>query len=506
MRRALLPDPPYHLRRRPQVDCEAPITPLLSIQTPYHLAGGFGSLKGGFSSPAPVRPALAPARHPPSRPRLHGEPTSSRDPPPDRTRPARASRPPPISREFLPVTRAHFAVLKCTHHLAHLDVETPRSLLRTAAHLSTLLHPAFPSDSFKRKSSRVADSWLSHALEALREHYSETTDAALSTIRSSPIPAALLEVSLSLAKRWAANQLGKKLTSSSVTAAFALIKDNQAILAPNNHALPPLPCSVATQTEASPHQDAQPVGEPLSPRAVAPPVGDLTAQTSPSPCETPAALIPPEPSTSPRPSTSTAEPRPQRQPRPRKRQRSLSGIQTDLMGNRIEPPPQRPASLPRPLTVPSWQSTVIFGDSNYSEFSMPATTVLAHANGRLSHYKFLLTSLRDPFPTVTKFALCLSSLDKDNASSTNISALKSALGAAHRVFPNASLSVQLAGIADDFSEAQRNGLQTLNSFVLNKAPSSCKHIPAATNFTVNNHLWTRSTRDETYKTLRDFLG
>ena len=138
---------------------------------------------------------------------------------------------------------------------------------------------------------------------------------------------------------------------------------------------------------------------------------------------------------------------------------------------------------------------------------MPATSVLAHSNGRLSHFKSLLTDIHDPCSSVKKFIICLSSLDRDNTLHTNSSTLKSLLGAAHRVFPNATLAVQLAGIADSYNAAQKLNLQGLNSFVLNKSPSSCCHIPNATTFTLSptGLLWDESTRSLTLQALRAFL-
>ena len=145
------------------------------------------------------------------------------------------------------------------------------------------------------------------------------------------------------------------------------------------------------------------------------------------------------------------------------------------------------------------------GDSNLSGLAAPSCTVLAHANGRLSHFKALISDIREPCPTVRKAVVCLSSLDRDNNPLSNTSALKSLLGAAHRVFPQATLAVQLAGMDVNYSTVQKENLQALNAFVVNKAPSSCHHIPAPTTFSITGHLWSQDTKSAAHKILKDFL-
>ena len=452
--------------------------PLMQLRTSH-------GYTGGFSSPQPRRQR-------------------------DSTRPSAAA--PRIPQEHFHITRAHFAVLKATHHLAHLNTEVPKTLLRTATDLASLLRPAFPSDTFKAKASRVADSWLSHSLEALREHYTEVRDSALALIRSSPISADLRDFSLSVSQRWARNQLGRKLAASSIAAAHSLIVQQQALQHEDPNPAPAPRRSVSTQTQVSsplpaelPHRASQASEAAVRPSPPQPSTSPLPAEAAATEL-TSQASEPPLAAAAGSQATAARTPQPQRQPRARKRPLSLS--QTDLLGNRIahlSPPAQRAASLPRLQAAPSWEENVIFGDANLREFDKPATTVLAHTNGRLSHFKSLLADTRVPCPAVKRFVLCLSPLDKDNSPSTNASALKSLLGAAHRVFPQAALAVQLVGIAGSFSAAQKETLQALNSFVLNKAPSSCSHIPTATDFTVTDGLGDERTKAQIFAALSSFL-
>lgn len=65
---------------------------------------------------------------------------------------------PRIPQAFFHVTRAQFAILKFSHHIAHISNETPRSLLRTASNITSTLSPTFSTDSFNAKAKALADS------------------------------------------------------------------------------------------------------------------------------------------------------------------------------------------------------------------------------------------------------------------------------------------------------------------------------------------------------------
>ena len=152
------------------------------------------------------------------------------------------------------------------------------------------------------------------------------------------------------------------------------------------------------------------------------------------------------------------------------------------------------------------EEIIVLGDSNLRDFHHPNCAVLSHSNGRLSHFKGLLNSVTSPLPTAKKFVICLSTLDIANSFSTNSTTLRSLLGAAHRVFPNATLFVLLLGTDDDFSASTKSNIQALNNYVVGKHPSSCLHIPPYPDFRCARDEWDSTTKTATFKKISEFLN
>ena len=179
-----------------------------------------------------------------------------------------------------------------------------------------------------------------------------------------------------------------------------------------------------------------------------------------------------------------------------------ASVQLDLFGT---PALARKKSTTT-TTFDACKENVILGDSNLEDFKHSSCSVLSHANGRLSHYKALLATTRNIHEHVQRFFICLSTLDSANNFATNSTALKSLLGAAHRVFPKAQLFVMLLGYDPLLPPEMRNNIQALNNFVICKHPSSCLHVAAPQDFSVQNHQWSAAVRQSVYNKLSNSLN
>ena len=434
------------------------------------------------------------------------------------------------------ITRAHFKIVKCTHHLDTLLCSVPPSLRKTARQLQHQLHPAFIDDEFKAAAQSLSEQWLAQVHQLMLSHYTKIQEEAENLILQHAIPKNILSNSLEIVERWAKKQLSRRLKSSNLEASLRRIQTLQPTT-DSTYALPiqapttPLLCDISTQTTAplSSTCDTTPViasGEleptcPIPTEACTSTAESITPSAMP-PSTPQCAVIPtpefdePTPSTEPsntapqilkqREQDQTAKPLTQRPATSKKRTLdSCSLTQLDLFGDSLSsaPSPRR-----RLLNTPTWQKKIVCGDNNLSTFQLKDCLVLAHDRGRLSHYKDFFRSIEDPCLTVESFILVLSTLDKGNCFLSNQTSLKSVLGAARRLFPNAKCFVQLCGISDSFTQAEKDNLQDLNNYVILKSPSSCLHIPAPSAFvTVNNdHEWSSDTRSKVFESLKNFLN
>ena len=156
---------------------------------------------------------------------------------PPRQKRSSVEKPLAISEDLFPVSRLHFKIIKCRHHLSTLCATAPKSLTKTAAELQSNLHPAFITENFKSAAKTAADTWLSSVVDALLCHYESEINSAASSIRECHLSQDSLDKCLSVATTWARRQLGRKLSDSDLEDSLERIR-----------ALTPLPISDAPQT------------------------------------------------------------------------------------------------------------------------------------------------------------------------------------------------------------------------------------------------------------------
>ena len=408
-----------------------------------------------------------------------------------------------------PIARAQFQLIKCHHHLSLLGRNTPNSLKKTATSLKTVLHPAFCNDDFRKSANSIADTWLNSSIEILRCHYESVTSQSESFLRSNPVSQEDSSLCTSTAVHWAKGQLGRKLTDSELDTVLTLIKSFP-IASPTSVAASITQCPTEADSPSRSPARVVPTTE-VSTQTEVPSSGSGTEGESEH-----VMASPPEPAASNENQTALGH-----QSRSattdtsrRKRRRTASGSpsvsnrssQLDLFDTTTPQPRPRAHSLSDPFTGRSFKDNVVLADDNFAGYFPVRATVLARRNGRLSHYKTLLNSTSSTFRSVKKVIFCLSLLDSNNTFSTNSTTLKSVLGSAHRVFPKAQLFVLLLGISEQCSSTTKSNIEALNSFVVNKHPSSCLHIPAFPKFETNGHLWSRTTRNETFRKVSEYLN
>ena len=426
------------------------------------------------------------------------------------------------------------------------------------------LHPAFVNEDFKASAKAAADTWLSSVQDALLSHYQTELVAAESTIRDCRLQHDALEKCLAVATSWARRQLGRKLGDSDLEESLQRIRaltplivaDTQPpalqpapLPTPKSQPEPSLPFRAKPQMRSTGVQTCNSftttdVGSPVS--AGIPAVSlrspvPLSARKkrprrrlSGSPlCESQLDLFasPPPPLPTPfkrrvtveandqplivvdEPSlptnTSTAVDKPQTPPTSQAPETSepstttpSASVQLDLFGTPALK--QKKGAVSHHLAT--CKENLVMGDSNLSDFEHPSCTIHSHANGRLSHFKALLTATKTSHDNVRRFFVCLSTLDSANSFTTNSTTLKSLLGAAHRVFPQAQAFVMLLGYDPSLPSDIRNNIQALNNFVITKHPSSCLHVAAPKEFAVTDHCWNSAARQCVYSKITDCLN
>ena len=412
---------------------------------------------------------------------------------------ATGSIPPP----YFEVTRAQFMIIKCSHHLTNLSRGTPASLRKTADTLGKQLRPAFCDDAFRATAKALATSWLSGSVNALREHYESTLKAAETHVQMTPMSEESFETSLRLAVKWSKTQLRSKLRDTTLDGAITRIKELQALtIAPSS-----LPASMtnssnaptlATTTSVNSQNPDQP--SPMDSAPEPPP-----STSAPSVPQLPSDVLAESIIVS-----STKQRPPQAAPptlaasRVADRHPAPASSQLDLFGSPVESLRGTPCQN-QPLEL-DWKSNVVLGDANLAGLQHSDTTVLARTKGKLSHFQHLFRVVTQTFINVTAIVLCLTTLDRHNALTSKISALKSLLGALHRVFPKAKIYVLACGIDERFSDVEKRSCSDLNSFVGAKTPSSSFYVPATEPFVCHNDVWDDSTKQKTYAIIKNYLN
>ena len=362
----------------------------------------------------------------------------------------------PVPREFFPLTKAHLLVVKCLHHLRQLSGDLPPTLRRTRDKLSTLLCPPALSSDFAEVSRRLADSWATSSVDALRTHYRSVLNSTLRTLASTPLPPPVLTSSLALVSLWARRQLGRRLSDFTLDTALSTIQEHQQLLNFSSSSRPPAPST------------------PVASVAPAPP-SDL--------------------------STPTTEHRsPSQEPVPAVVEASTSA--------RRSRPPQPGPSAPSASSVVSLDgaSSLVLGDDNVRTFNQPSCRVCTPLSGRLSSLRHFADRQLPPSSSIIKVFVCLSTLDRRNRFSTLSTTAKSLLSRCHCLFPRATLFVLLPGVHPDCSSSEQATLLQFASFLRNKHPNNCVTLASPSPFLCEGDTWSDSTRDQVFSILLRHLN
>ena len=428
-------------------------------------------------------------------------------------------------------------MIKCHHHLHRLSTAPPPSLQRKALELASFAKPAFRNAFFDETAKRLADDWLEATHRALLDHYEDTLLTSRSALLSSTMPREVFERSLQVCTRWARRQLGAKLDPSILDAALSDIRDAQMVSecsqVPTDTTAPARQATVGvikrstyTQTE---DQRAGPSQEVWFSQQVK--AQHETQRCSETPCPAAANLETTTEDTEPIVNVGTIE---ETQPtaltnpdvtpvdidasptttnQRRSRKRSLEELsQMDLFGSIASqgPPRQRSRSLPRLPTklrqLSSTKEAIIIGDDNLASFGNEKTDVFASDSGRLNFYRTLLRSTKETFPEVRRFVLVISHLDRRNAHTTNLTAVRNIFSAAKSLFPEAQCAVACDGICDCEPQDVRNSISALNASLQATPPNRATVIPPPEDFSCNQGRWSEATKNAYLTSIGAFLG
>ena len=416
-----------------------------------------------------------------------------------------------IPERFFSVTRAHFKVIKCLHHLQRLSQHGPSALFRFRNQLANSLEPAFVSADFRTSLASLADNWSLSALRLLKDHYSLKLDEALSAIRDLPMPSDLLDISFSLVCSWARKQLGRKLQRETLSSAWSLIvtsclhppseQDVQGAQQPHPSqsssenavvASPPEPCPPSNRLLESTVSinDAQDVLPTLPDASTFQPAAPLTINSDLASRSIPAGV-----STVPQQDDHT------------NLDASFTSIGSDArsvtsrVGDPMDPTTVTATSAPSQCDV-----SLIMGDVNVASFDYPRCRVVGLPNGRLSGLLHFARTQLFPSTSITKVFVCLSTLDRRNRLITLTSTSKSLLSKCHCLFPNATLFVLLCGVSSDFSPNERETQHEFSSFLRNKHPSNCIVLSPPSSFSSSQDVWSEEVRSATFDRIREHLN
>lgn len=516
--------PTFYVRRKPLLPTPAqPLastSPVISATRP---TSAHRPYQGGFSDASTVRQRTRPqtARH-----------IDQQLPP-----------------EIFSASKLHFTLIKCSHHLDQLSGTPPRTILRLRRTLETVLRPAFRNAAFEESSTALADSWASGAVANLRLHYEALQQSTFELLRSTHLEERNFELALSTATSWAKQQLGRKLSRSTLESASSAIRQLHSFPASVYHSSTPPPSSPPS---VSPPQEDPPLVTvstlpppcPAPDEARPPPASPLaldpqSAATSSSPPPAPprsfrvspdTLLQHPPPSSSPvtldsqtnslpsenrefTPPSVVPDPLPSLTsffslPSPSSSRAPASSSSSLALSSDRDPSALRSSSsaLPLPsLTIPPSSSALLLGDSNLSSFSHPSSTVFARSNGRLSNLRSLVQRLPSA-QHIQKVFVFVSTLNKANRFITLTTSIKSLLSLCHQRFPSATLFVFAGGISNDFSTEQASTFRQLNFFLRSKAPSGCVVLSLPSPFDCVNDVWSQDTSQSIYSKLSQYLN
>lgn len=400
--------------------------------------------------------------------------------------------------EYFHLVRAHFRLVKCHHHLEQLRLRQPMTLQRTKERLAAQLCPAFPSSDFARAARAVADTWFSSSVALLNDHYQSVITATFSLIKETPLPASLLEDSISLTCHWARKQLGRKLQDDVLDRVLNSIRSNQRVLSasdPSSLPIDPSQSSEDAVQAVSPPSATGPTAEPSRDSQSHPSSdgGSFTA-TPRADVEVPLIaaandLVESSVAASAPAVASTV---------------TQQGSGSNSLNDSESSSPDAEAVL-APADPTTQPSCFILGDSNMSGFRDDRCRLLTLPNGRLSALRARLQS-HAPDGHISKVFVCLSLLDRANLVATNFSSMKSLLGRCHVLFPSATLFVVLVGIPQQSTPTERAKAHELACILRNKHPSSSIILSAPSPFFCSGNVWESSTKAAVYNKIRAHLN
>ena len=481
-----------------------------------------------------------------------------------RNRVERRDHPPRIPERYFGVTRSHFAILKCHHHLRMLEKGLPTSLKRRAKFLADSVRPAFQNDMMTAAVEEATNVWCRSVEASLREHYDDTLKEALTHISQNALRENLLDVSINMAVKWAQRQLGRKLSDVELDKSISIIRSNQALTtdelpaqpeprASTSVELPPQPqrlVNVSVQTEPlndaaathanflceQPHTRVLDVSRqatdqtsnttgPTAEASIDSGLELLTSSATPSDALHQADVFEPE----------NLEPENLEPESLELANLEPGNLEPDPESSSSEPPtPDDPIACPTPAPTTSSQpearsatqitlfglpagccttptsidyskANIIFGDSNLANFSHASTTVYAPKNGRLSALKSILTQVSTPHTDVKNFILCLSFLDSGNQPRTNFTVFRSSIYAARKIFPNATLYVLLNALPTSNTSDFQNVALT-NDLIVEHKPAGCVVIQPPPRLSSNVKVWDNDFCTAVFSSLREHLN
>lgn len=185
----------------------------------------------------------------------------------------------------------------------------------------------------------------------------------------------------------------------------------------------------------------------------------------------------------------------------------------DLFGSVASqgPPRQRSRSLP-PATLTRWSSqkkALIIGDDNLESFGDTETDVFATSKGRLNHFRTLLrayNSTGEVYSEVRRFVLVISHLDRRNAPTTNLTAVRNILSTAKTLFPHAKCAVVCDGVCSCEPQNVQDSIATLNTTLQASPPNQATVIPPPDDFTCVGGRWSEATRTIYKASIDSFLA
>lgn len=446
-----------------------------------------------------------------------------------------------VPNEFFDLTKAHFRILKCLHHLDQLNSRSPPMLVRAKDRLVDLLSPAFCSSSFTRASKAAADSWLVSSINTLKRHYLDVQQEAVDFIQCNPLPSTVLDSSLSMVCHWARKQLGRKLRNEVLDEGLTIIRRRQRILLPVGNRTSGQRLQLTSTSSGSAERSSGDASHgPDSPTLSGP--GDvLTSESAPAPVTAPpAAPVPvaglsavpvsqrvPEPVSNPseadvvsvhvplvvdpsaHPEQLAVVPFPSAADPGTGPGASVSTDMAPSSSSSTTPQPSNIDSLPSITRdsppSPTSVSCLILGDANLSDFRDSRCRVLALPNGRLSALRARVYSMQSN-RNIKKVFVCLSLLDLSNRFVSNFTSLKAILGRCHGLFTRATLFVILCGCPADCSPTDRASYHEFTSTLRNKHPSNSIILSAPSPFACSGNIWSYESKQCVYRKILSHLN